>query len=82
MPRLTISIDEDLAAKARAYAQSHQTTLNQVIREYLRTLTCQSDSELAADEFASLARERPGRSKKRFVFNRRAAHRRGKGDWR
>jgi uncharacterized protein YhdP len=77
MINLTLSADEDLVAKARAYAQSHQTTVNELIRQYLRRLTGELDAQQAADEFAELARSRPGRSEEGFVFDRRAAHRRG-----
>jgi hypothetical protein len=74
MVNITLSADEDLIAKARAYAQARNTTLNQLVRDYLRRVTGQIDPQRAAEEFAELARSRPGRSEAGFVFDRGAAH--------
>jgi hypothetical protein len=79
MANVTLSADEDLLAKARAYAQARNTTLNQLVRDYLHRLTGQIDPEQAATEFAELARSRPGRSDEGFRFDRRAAHARPRG---
>lgn len=78
MVNITLSAEEDLVAKARAYAQARDTTVNQLIRDYLGRLTGQIDPQQAAEEFAELARDRGGRSDEGFVFDRRAAHVRGK----
>jgi len=74
MINITLSAEDDLVAKARAYAQARNTTVNQLIRDYLGRLTGQIDPQQAAEEFAELARNRGGRSDERFVFNRRDAH--------
>ena len=74
MVNITLSADEDLIAKARAYAQARNTTLNQLVRDYLRRVTGQIDPQRAADEFAELARSRPGHSDPGFVFDRDAVH--------
>ncbi len=79
MANVTLSADEELLAKARAYAQARQTTLNQMFRDYLMRLTGEIDPEQAAEEFAALARTRPGRSEEDFVFDRRATHARATG---
>jgi hypothetical protein len=79
MANVTLTADEELLVKARAYAQARKTTLNQLIRDYLTRLTGEIAPEQAADEFAELARTRPGRSESNFVFDRRAAHVRGGG---
>jgi len=79
MVNLTLTADENLVARARAYAHAHDTTLNQLIRDYLGRLTGQLDPEQAAAEFAELARTRPGRSEEGWAFNRKAAHARGAG---
>jgi hypothetical protein len=71
---VTLSADEELLARARAYAQARQTTLNQLFREYLTRLTGEIDPERAAEEFSTLARSCPGRSEEGFVFDRRALH--------
>lgn len=79
MVNLTLTADEKLVVRARAYAAAHNTTLNQLIRDYLGRLTGQLDPEQAAAEFAALARSRPGRSEEGYVFDREAAHARGAG---
>ena len=78
MVNITLSAEDDLIARARAYAQTRNTTVNQLIRDYLGRLTGQMDPQQAADEFEELARNRGGRSDEGFVFDRRAAHARGK----
>ena len=74
MVNITLSAEEDLVAKARAYAQTRNTTLNQLIRDYLGRLTGQIDPQQAAEEFADLARNQGGCSDEGFVFDRRDAH--------
>jgi hypothetical protein len=74
MVNITLSADEAVVAKARAYARARDTTLNQLIRDYLERLTGQLEPEQAAAEFAELARSRPGRSEDGFRFDRRQAH--------
>jgi hypothetical protein len=76
---ITLTADERLIAAARAYAQSHGTSLNQMVREYLERVTGEIDHGRAAEEFARLAREKPGRSAPDFHFDREAVHRRDRG---
>lgn len=71
---ITLSADEKLIARARAYAREHNTTLNQVIRDYMERLAGQLDGEEAAAEFAALARERAGQPDREFKFDRHAIH--------
>lgn len=71
---ITLSADEKLIARARAYAREHNTTLNQVIRDYMERLTGRPDGEEAAAEFAALAREHSGRPDRDFKFDRHAIH--------
>ena len=52
MVNVTLTANEDLVAKARAYAQARNTTLNQLVRDYLQRLTGQLDPQQAAEEFA------------------------------
>jgi hypothetical protein len=78
MVNITVSAEDDLVAKARAYAQTRNTTVNQLIRDYLGRLTGQIDPHQAAEEFAELARSRGGRSEDGFVFDRRDVHVRGR----
>ena len=79
MANITLTADEALLAKARAYAHARKTTLNQLIRNHLARLTGQLDPQRAAEEFARLAPSRPGRSDEDFVFDRRALHVRKRG---
>ncbi len=78
MKNITLSADESLIAAARAYAQAHQTTVNQLIRDYLARLTGHADGPEAAEEFAELARSHAGRSPDGWSFSRREIHDRGK----
>ncbi len=74
---ITLSADEALIAKARAYAQTRNTTLNQLIRDYLERITGKLDGPEAAKEFARIAMEHHGCSDPDFRFDREAIHRRG-----
>jgi hypothetical protein len=76
---ITLTADEKVIAAARAYAIAHNTTLNQMVREYLERVTAQPDSAATAEEFARLAREEAGCSDPGFRFNREAAHQREPG---
>ncbi len=78
MKNLTLSADENLIANARAYAQAHGTTLNELIRHHLKTITSQRDPKEVADEFVRLAHEEAGCSEEGWKFNREEIHQRGK----
>jgi len=77
MKNITLSADENLIASARAYAQAHGTTLNDLVREYLKVLANPRDPKEVAAEFARLAREEAGCSEEGWKFNREEIHRRG-----
>jgi hypothetical protein len=74
---LTLTADEALIAKARDYAQARNTTLNQLVRDYLERITGRIDGPEAAEEFARIASEHAGCSDADFHFDREAVHRRG-----
>ncbi len=74
---ITLSADKELLKKARSVAARQGTSLNQMIRAYLEKVTCVSDLEEKAEEFAQLAREKAGASQPGFVFHREDAHIRG-----
>ena len=74
MKNITLSADEKLIAKARAYALAHDTTLNQLIRDYLARISGQGDVAEAAREFADLARTKAGCSSADWTFDREAIH--------
>ena len=67
---ITLSADEKLIAESRAYANRHNTTLNNLIREYLRQISGEKDTADYAREFAELAENMAGQSDASFRFNR------------
>jgi len=71
---ITLSADETLIKKSRAYANAHNTSLNQLVRNYLLRLTGGNDAKKAADEFVHLANSMPGRSDEDFIFSRDAVY--------
>jgi hypothetical protein len=58
---VTLSIDDQTLSRARTLAQRRGTSLNQMIRDYLATLTA-SDPSQAVAELERLWREEPGDS--------------------
>jgi len=71
---ITLSADEELIKKSREYARAHHTSLNQLVRDYLRRITGSSDTEKAADEFLTLANTMAGCSDSDFRFSRDAIY--------
>jgi len=71
---ITLSADTELIKKSREYAKAHNTSLNQLVRNYLRRITGGSDAEKAADEFVVLANTMPGRADDGFKFSRDAIY--------
>ncbi len=67
---ITLSADAALIKKGREYAKAHNTSLNQLVRDYLRRVTGSSGIEKSANEFMELARTMPGRSDSGFKFSR------------
>lgn len=67
---ITLSADTELIKKGREYANAHNTSLNQLIRDYLLKLTGECDAEKSAEEFVRLASTMPGKSSNEFKFSR------------
>jgi hypothetical protein len=68
---LTLSIDEQLVARARKKAEALGKSLNQLIRDYLQKLAGGDDSERSIEEFKRLS----GRGNSRgWRFNRDEIH--------
>jgi hypothetical protein len=59
---LTIAIDDDLLNRARALARRRGTSLQELIREQLRTLAGEQDGATVADELLDLMATEAGRS--------------------
>lgn len=52
---ITLAIDETLAARARKKAEALGKSLNQLIRDYLQSITADDESEKWIEEFRSLS---------------------------
>jgi len=74
---ITLSADKNLIDNSRLYAEKHNTTLNNLVREYLRTVTNEISIKAAALEFENLARNDGGESSESFKFNRDEIYGRG-----
>jgi hypothetical protein len=67
---ITLSIDENVVARARKHAEALGKSLNQLIRDYLQTLA-DGDPERSVEEFKRLS----GRGNSRgWRFNRDEIH--------
>jgi len=58
--------------------KKQNTTLNNLVREYLRKITGRIDIDNAADEFENIALEHGGKSPKEYKFNREELYERTK----
>ena len=70
---VTLSIDERLVEQARRVAAAMGKSLNQVIRDYLMTLTTQGEPDAFARELRQLSAAAKGRSRG-TRFTREDAH--------
>lgn len=73
---ITLSADENLVEKTREYASRHGTTMNQMIRRFMKKTAGELSGTDAADEFKELAMHHSGEAAKDFRFNREDIHRR------
>jgi len=71
---ITLSAEKELIKKTRHYATQHGTTLNQMIRTFMKNLTGSVVGEDVATEFTRLARDSSGCSPKGYAFDRSDAH--------
>ncbi|MCK5199328.1 MAG: hypothetical protein KAR21_13305 [Spirochaetales bacterium] len=74
---ITLSADKDLINNSRLYAEKHNTTLNNLVREYLKRITNESETKNIAEEFETLARDNSGRSSGNYKFDRDEIYDRG-----
>ncbi|MGB7600080.1 MAG: DUF6364 family protein [Candidatus Sulfotelmatobacter sp.] len=70
---VTLSIDEQLVARAREKAEALGKSLNQLIREYLQTVAGGEDAERSIEEFRRLSGQGNSRG---WRFNRDEIHER------
>jgi len=73
---ITLSADKKTISNSRRYAKEHGTSLNSLIRDYLKKISGESDHKTNAQEFSQLAKSMAGRSEPGFRFNRDAMHNR------
>jgi hypothetical protein len=76
---ITLSAEEELIKKARKYARDRNTTINQIIRDYLARLVGEASNDDVAHEFEAVATSMAGRSPEGWKFNRNAIHRHNEG---
>jgi hypothetical protein len=68
---ITLSVDEQVVARARAKAEALGKSLNQVIRDYLQKLAGGDDPERSIEEFNRLSGQGDSRG---WKFNRDEIH--------
>ena len=74
---ITLSADKTTIERARNYARKHNTSLNNLVRDYLKKITNSYDLEAIADEFENIALSHSGKSEESFKFNRDEIYSRG-----
>jgi hypothetical protein len=77
MKNITLSASEEVIAKARQFAIQQNTTVNQLVRDYLSQLGRERDPREVAAEFEAEALPQAGCSEAGWRFNREEIHRRG-----
>ena len=75
---ITLSADQKLIEQARRFAKKHNTSLNNLIREYLQSIGSKKKKASRAEEFSTLAKQFAGNSPEGFKFSRDAIHDRSK----
>ncbi|MFO7789108.1 MAG: hypothetical protein R6V32_00920, partial [Bacteroidales bacterium] len=73
---ITLSADGKFVERSRQFAAEHGTTLNDMIRNYMKKIARMSDLEKNAEEFAQLAKKHGGHARPDFVFDRDEIHKR------
>ena len=74
---ITLSADKMLIEKSRDYAKKHNTTINNLIREYLKRIVNEREIEQISLEFENLAKSQAGESPADYHFNRDEIYSRG-----
>ncbi len=73
---ITLSCDQKTIEKAREFARRQDTSLNELLRRYMESVTRVENKESVLNEFSRNALEHGGRSTPDFSFDREEAHRR------
>ena len=72
---VTLSIEDEVIRKARRRAESMGTSVNQLVREYLKQFAGKTDPNTDSEEFIRLSRLARGNSRG-WKFNREELHER------
>ncbi len=72
---ITLSVDDEVVAKARRQAEHLGSSLNQLVRDFLEQLAGRSDPDRDAAEFEQLSRQARGDSRG-WKFDREEIHER------
>ena len=73
---ITLSSDKKTISKTREFARRQGVSLNELLRQYMDSLTRVEDRALVEEEFARNALEQGGQSTSGFRFDRNEAHHR------
>jgi hypothetical protein len=73
---ITLSIEDEVIRKARRRAEAMGTSVNQLVREYLKQLAGKTDPNTDGAEFERLSRIAGGNSRG-WKFTREELHKRG-----
>lgn len=73
---ITLSADPETVERTRRYAREHGTSINQLIRGFLESLTGRDDRGRIVEEFTRNALAHGGRSPDGFRFDREQSHER------
>lgn len=73
---ITLSSDEKTIQKTREFARRQGTSLNELLRRYMDSVTGTDDKESVLEEFSRNALAHGGQSAPDFRFDRDEAHRR------
>ncbi len=73
---ITLSVDEQVVARARAAAQAMGKSLNQAVRDHLEQLAGRAQLDAEIESFLASTARTPGRLKG-WRFDRDELHRRG-----
>lgn len=70
MKNITLSVEDEIIDQAQSYAQQHHTTLNQLIRDFLKkTVMPSSDEKTGIDRIFELFDQHPSKLEN-YKFNR------------
>jgi len=73
---ITLSTDSQTIERARRFAKRRNTSLNSLVRKYLKEIAGNRDRISLAEDFAKTAMKKSGHSADGFKFDRDEAHRR------